>query len=47
MQAWLYDHGEVLEREDGEKNVRLKVRLDAANIARFEQIISASASDNS
>jgi GTP-binding protein HflX len=47
MQAWLYDHGEVLEREDGEKNVRLKVRLDAANIARFEQIISGSASDNS
>lgn len=41
MLAWLYDHGEVIEREDDEAMVHLKVRLDATNVARFEQIISS------
>jgi GTP-binding protein HflX len=33
--AWLYDHGEVVERKDGDETVHLKVRLAAANAARF------------
>ena len=35
--AWLYEHGEVLAREDAEEAVRLTVRLTPANRARFEQ----------
>jgi GTPase len=38
MLAWLYDHGEVIEREDDEATVRLKVRLDATNVARYDQM---------
>lgn len=34
-QSWLYDHGEVLEREDTADEVRLKVRLEPADAARF------------
>lgn len=34
-QSWLYDHGEVLEREDTADEVRLKVRLELADAARF------------
>ncbi len=34
--AWLYAHGEVLRREDGEKGTRLTVTLDPADRARFE-----------
>jgi GTP-binding protein HflX len=41
MLAWLYDHGEVIEREDDEATVKLKVRLDATNVARYEQMISS------
>ncbi len=33
--SWLYDHGEVLERTDTEHEVRLTVRLDPADAARF------------
>ncbi len=33
--SWLYDHGEVLEREDTESDVRLRVRLEPADAARF------------
>ncbi|MDE2319035.1 MAG: GTPase HflX [Rhodospirillales bacterium] len=36
--AWLYRHGEVLAREDGETHVRLEVRLAAADKARFEAL---------
>jgi len=36
--AWLYRHGEVLSREDGEDSIKLSVRLDAANAARFESL---------
>jgi GTP-binding protein HflX len=35
--SWLYDHGEVVEREDDEAGIHLKVRLDAAHWARFER----------
>ncbi|MBU6418439.1 MAG: GTPase HflX [Proteobacteria bacterium] len=36
--AWLYRHGEVLTREDGETLVRVEVRLSAADKARFEAL---------
>jgi GTP-binding protein HflX len=35
--AWLYEHGEILSREDGEEAIRLTVRLSPADRARFEQ----------
>ena len=35
--AWLYDHGEVVSRTDGEHRVHLKVRLDSADAARFRK----------
>lgn len=33
--AWLYAHGEVIERADDETLAHVKVRLDAADVARF------------
>ena len=33
--AWLYSHGEILEREDDDEWAHLRVGLDAANAARF------------
>ncbi len=35
--AWLYEHGEVLAREDAEDAIRVTVRLSPADRARFEQ----------
>jgi len=35
--SWLYDHGEVLEREDGENGVDLEVRLSVANLGKFQR----------
>ena len=35
--AWLYDHGEVMARQDDDAGMHLTVRLDPANAARFEQ----------
>lgn len=35
--AWLYGHGEVVERADDDDGIHLKVRLDAVNATRFEQ----------
>jgi GTP-binding protein HflX len=35
--AWLYQHGEVLAREDAEDAIHLTVRLTPADRARFEQ----------
>ncbi|MBU8538233.1 GTPase HflX [Falsiroseomonas tokyonensis] len=35
--AWLYEHGEVLAREDTEETIRVSVRLTPADRARFEQ----------
>ena len=35
--AWLYEHGEVLAREDAEDAIRIAVRLSPPNRARFEQ----------
>jgi GTP-binding protein HflX len=37
--AWLYQHGRVLEREDGEDGwLRLSVRLDEQALGRFERL---------
>ena len=33
--AWLYRHGQILERDDDEENAHLRVGLDAADAARF------------
>ena len=35
--AWLYDHGEVVDRQDNTDAIHLKVRIDDANWARFQQ----------
>ena len=35
--AWLYAHGEVVERHDSENAIRLKVRLDPEHLARFRR----------
>ncbi len=35
--AWLYQHGEVLHRTDGEDTIHLTVRLRSADRARFER----------
>ncbi len=35
--AWLYRHGEVVNREDREDGVAVTVRLSSADRARFEQ----------
>ena len=36
--AWLYDHGEVLSRQDGAEGIDLRVRLDDVDVARFEKL---------
>lgn len=36
--AWLYEHGEVVERNDGEDAITVKVRLLPADRARFERL---------
>ena len=33
--AWLYAHGEVLEREDDDRQAHVSVALDSADVARF------------
>jgi GTP-binding protein HflX len=35
--AWLYQHGEVIERADGAEAIRVRVRLLPADRARFER----------
>ncbi len=35
--AWLYEHGEVIERTDDETSIELSVRLDSANAERFRR----------
>lgn len=35
--SWLYQHGEVMEREDDEERACMRVRLAAADAARFER----------
>jgi GTP-binding protein HflX len=35
--AWLYQHGEVLERTDDDEEAHLRVRLGAADAARFQR----------
>ena len=41
--AWLYEHGEVLDRRDAEDAVHLSVRMTPANRARFDQRVKGSA----
>ncbi len=36
--AWLYQHGEVLDRQDGDSAVQVRVRLLPADRARFERL---------
>ncbi|MBH9969655.1 MULTISPECIES: GTPase HflX [unclassified Commensalibacter] len=36
--AWLYDHGEILERHDSEKIIQVTLLLSPIDKARFEQI---------
>jgi GTP-binding protein HflX len=36
--AWLYQHGEVVERQDDDSAVHMKVRLLPADRARFERL---------
>lgn len=36
--AWLYQHGEVIGRDDGEENTTISVRLLAEDRARFESL---------
>ncbi len=38
--AWLYAHGEVVERDDNETHAHLKVRLDPADAARFARRVN-------
>jgi len=33
--AWLYDHGEVVERRDGDETILIKVRMNPANAERL------------
>jgi GTP-binding protein HflX len=44
--AWLYQHGEVLQREDGRDAARMTVSLDPADKARFEHRQARSSDGN-
>jgi GTPase len=35
--TWIYDHGEVLEREDGEDSVNITVRLSETDASRVQR----------
>lgn len=35
--AWIYNHGDVLGRIDGDETIKIKVRFDEANYARYRQ----------
>ena len=35
--AWLYQHGEVIDRADADDSIRIKVRLLPSDRARFER----------
>ena len=43
--SWLYDHGQVLDREDHEGGTRLTVSLESRDIARFHKRFPAYATD--
>ncbi len=43
--SWLYEHGQVVGREDHELGTRLTVSLDPKNIARFYKLFPACAAD--
>lgn len=35
--AWLYEHGHIVSREDGEENISFHVRMNEANCGKFKQ----------
>ena len=35
--AWLYDHGQVVQRHDDDRSAHLRISLDPADLARFRQ----------
>ncbi|PIW28616.1 MAG: GTPase HflX [Rhodospirillales bacterium CG15_BIG_FIL_POST_REV_8_21_14_020_66_15] len=39
--AWLYEHGEVLDRRDGEAGIHLRVRLDARTLSQLSMRIDS------
>ncbi|CAA6603269.1 putative GTPase [Rhodospirillaceae bacterium LM-1] len=43
--AWVYEHGEVLERQDGEDKAILKLRLDEANLSRLKSRLGVTFDD--
>jgi len=43
--AWLYQHGEVVERQDDEDAVHVTVRLLPADRTRFEENLARDAAD--
>ena len=45
--AWLYDHGQVLERRDDARHAHLRVDLDPADLARFHHRQTESVGGNS
>ena len=38
VMAWLYEHGEVIQRKDEENNIFLQVKLDELTENRFNKI---------
>jgi GTP-binding protein HflX len=36
--AWLYSHGEVVERDDDDEHAHLTVRLTEADLGRFQSL---------
>ncbi len=44
--AWLYDHGQVLERRDDARHAHLRVDLDPADLARFHHRQAEPVRDN-
>jgi GTP-binding protein HflX len=40
--GWLYDHGQVLEREDDERHAHLRVRLPPTMLERYHRRQGAS-----
>ncbi|MBF0267156.1 MAG: GTPase HflX [Alphaproteobacteria bacterium] len=43
--AWVYEHGEVLERQDGDDKAILKLRLDEANLSRLKSRLGVTFDD--
>ncbi|WP_337995571.1 GTPase HflX [Oleispirillum naphthae] len=44
--SWLYEHGEVTEREDADDEVRLRVRLSPDDLARWDALVAKNGGRN-